>query len=122
MVDQNIVPQIALSSGSENLNVTETGVSYQANIVSQANLIFSNTQLQTVTKTVETDKNSGNYTYIPLTLELQDEDDPTSYYTSDYRVANKNTGYIVSSGNEPGSYAADIRVSISNEQHQCRFK
>ncbi|MGI6377451.1 MAG: hypothetical protein ACOX0I_00035 [Bacilli bacterium] len=111
MVDQNIVPQIALSSGSENLNVTETGVSYQANIVSQANLIFSNTQLQTVTKTVETDKNSGNYTYIPLTLELQDEDDPTSYYTSDYRVANKNTGYIVSSGNEPGSYAADIRVS-----------
>jgi len=61
--------------------------------------------------TVLTNQKSGAVNYIPLRLELQDEDDKDSYF-SDYRVDSRNTGYIVSGSYQTsGGYRSDIRVS-----------
>lgn len=63
------------------------------------------------TKTI----NSGVSTWFPLALALSDEDDPTSWDSSDYKVhPTRNTGYIVSGANSTDSssaYRSDIRVS-----------
>ncbi|MCR5457800.1 MAG: hypothetical protein K6F14_06960 [Clostridiales bacterium] len=76
----------------------------------------TDTRPQVITHIRDTQENGGIATWFPLILATSDEDDPTSWDSSDYRVhPTKNTGYIVSGANSTDAsvsrYLSDIRVS-----------